>query len=153
MVGAPATPACVGLPRRQPGFSLLELLLTLVIVGLIVSLAGLGISSGSQPYRIDAAIKQFADVAEYALDEAQLNGIDMGLLIEEDSDRHGVVYSYQWLQRDITGWELARFDADAYGRRQLPRDIELLLEVEQGNALRPTEERPIRVLNKAALNL
>ena len=126
--------------KRAHGFSLLELLLTLVIVGLIVSLAGLGVSSGSQSYKIDAAVKHLADVAEYALDEAQLSGIDMGLLIEEGSDDQGAFYSYQWLQRDITGWELAQFDADAYGRRQLPRDIEVLLEVEQGNALRPAED-------------
>lgn len=61
------------------GFSLLELLLTLVIIGLITSLAGLGVSSGSRPYRVDAALRNFADVAEYALDEAQMSGADMGL--------------------------------------------------------------------------
>lgn len=118
------------------GFSLLELLLTLVIVGLIVSLAGLGVSSGSRPYQIDGAIREFADIAEYALDEAQLSGIDMGLFVDERSALQGRTFSYQWLQRTAVGWELARVDVDIYGKRNMPPALDVLLEVEQGNALR-----------------
>ena len=120
---------------QDAGFSLLELLLTLVIVGFIVSLAGLGVGSGSRAYEVDAAARRFADVAEYALDEAQLSGIDMGLMIEEDSGEQGARYRYQWLWRMSTGWEPAPFDADAYGPQALPDGIELRLEVERGNAL------------------
>jgi general secretion pathway protein H len=119
------------------GFSLLELLLTLVVIGLITSLAGVGISSGSRPYQVDAALRHFADVAEYALDEAQLSGTDMGLFIEQRSETHGVVYSYQWMQRqqaEELGWQLAPFDEDAYGRRDMPLEMDVLLEVEQGSA-------------------
>ena len=127
---------------NSKGFSLLELLLTLVIIGLITSLAGLGISSGSRPYKVDSALRNFADVAEYALDEAQLSGTDMGLLIERRSESQGEIYSYQWLQRQEFGWQLAPFDVDAYGRRDMPRDIDVILEVEQGSALLPTSREP-----------
>ncbi len=133
-----ATPASNG-----KGFSLLELLLTLVIIGLITSLAGLGVSSGSRPYKVDSALRNFADVAEYALDEAQLSGTDMGLFIEQRSESQGVVYSYQWMQRQEFGWRLAPFDEDAYGRRDMPRDIDVLLEVEQGAALFPSSEEVV----------
>ena len=125
---------------EQRGFSLLELLLVLVIVGLIVSLAGVGVGSGSRAYKVDAAARHFADVAEYALDEAQLSGIDMGLLVEEDSGEQGPHYRYQWLWQMASGWEPAPFDADAYGPQTLPSGIELLLEVERGNALPSVDE-------------
>jgi general secretion pathway protein H len=121
--------------NKGRGFSLLELLLTLVVIGLITSLAGLGVSSGSRPYQVDSALRNFADIAEYALDEAQLGGADMGLFFEQRLEPHGVVYSYQWLRREELGWELAPFDEDAYGRRDMPRDIDVLLEVEEGSAL------------------
>ncbi len=127
---------------NSKGFSLLELLLTLIIIGLITSLAGLGVSSGSRPYQVDSALRNFADVAEYALDEAQLSGTDMGLLIERRSAPRGEIYSYQWLQRQEFGWQPAPFDVDAYGRRDMPRDIDVILEVEQGSALLPAGSEP-----------
>jgi general secretion pathway protein H len=127
---------------NSKGFSLLELLLTLVVIGLIVSLAGLGVSSGSRPYKVDSALRNFADVAEYALDEAQMSGTDMGLFIELRSESRGDIYSYQWMQRLEYGWELAPFDEDAYGSRDMPRDIDVILEVEQGSTLLPVSSEP-----------
>lgn len=121
---------------KAAGFSLLELLLTLVIVGLIVSLAGLGVSSGSRPYQVDAGVREFANIAQYALDEAQLTGIDMGLFIDQRRNVQGRVFSYQWMQRTLEGWQLAAVDLDIYGRREMPGQLDVLLEVEQGNALR-----------------
>jgi general secretion pathway protein H len=120
---------------NSDGFSLLELLLTLVVIGLIISMAGIGVGSGSRPYKVESAIRNFADVAEYALDEAQMSGADMGLFIEQRSEPSGEIYSFQWMRREELGWELAPFDEDAYGRRDMPLDIDVLLEVEQGNAL------------------
>jgi general secretion pathway protein H len=122
------------IPSNQWGFSLLELLLTLVVIGLIISLAGLSVSSGQRPYQIEAAARHFADVAEYALDEAQLRGTDMGMLLEQRSLGNDTVYSYQWLQRVGNVWQLAPFDEDAYGRRDLPVNVEVILEIEEDQA-------------------
>jgi len=137
--------------RGEPGFSLLELLLTLVIIGLIASLAGLSVSSGRRPHQVDAALNQFADVAEYAMDEAQLSGIDLGLLFQRRQDDEGEVFSYQWLMRDGQEWRVAPFDADAYGERDLPRDLDVLVEVEESfvdipgrSADRSDESKPLQ---------
>jgi len=120
---------------KAAGFSLLELLLALFIVGLIVSLAGLGVSSGGRSHEVDAALKRFADIAEYALDEAQFHGIDMGLFIDSRPEGGAARFGYQWMRRDAGGWRPAPFDEDAYGRKDIPRGVEVRLEVEQGNAL------------------
>jgi general secretion pathway protein H len=123
-----------GSPYRQAGFSLLELLLTLVVIGLIISLAGLSVSSGRRSYEVDAALRNFADIAEYALDEAQLSGRDMGLFIERRSEGGATIFSAQWLQRNGPDWQPAPFDEDAYGRQDFPLNVEVALEVEQDQA-------------------
>ena len=124
----------INTPRQRAGisagFSLLELLLTLVIVGLIISVAGVSVNSGRRSADIDAALYGFADIAEYALQEAELNGTQMGLFMERKLDGKEERYSYHWLQRVGSGWQTAEFDADAYGRRDLPSGIEVELEVE-----------------------
>ncbi len=131
-----------GNATRQRGFSLLELLLVLVVVGLIVSLAGLSLSSGSRGYQIDATAREFVDIAAYAMDEAELNGTDMGVLIGLDSAGDVTVYSYEWLQRAGNLWRTAPFDADAFGRRTLPPDVEVILEIEEGDTELLEREAP-----------
>ena len=116
------------------GFSLLELLLVLVIVGLIVSLAGLSVSSGSRPYIVEGSVRVFADVAEYAMDEAQLTGSDMGLLFRQQRGGETDSYSYEWLQRQVSGWEPLPLEQDAFAARTFPPQLELRLEVEDGVA-------------------
>jgi len=128
---------------HQRGFSLLELLLTLVVIGLIISMAGVSVSSGRRPYQIESAARTFIDVAEYAMDEAQLSGTDMGLLLEENLEDGEQTYSYQWLQRNGNVWRVAPFDEDAYGRRDLPFDVEVVLEVEE-------DERDLEEIAQAA---
>jgi general secretion pathway protein H len=128
------TSARRGSPCRQAGFSLLELLLTLVIIGLIVSLSGLSVNSGRRAYEVDAALKNFADIAEYALDEAQLSGRDMGLFFERRSEGGATIFSFQWLQHDGLSWQPAPMDEDAYGRKDFPLNVDVALEVEQDQA-------------------
>ena len=117
---------------RNHGFSLLELLLVLVIVGFIAGLAGLSVSSGSRPYVVEGSVTVFADTAQYAMDEAQFAGMDMGLLLREESGRETNVFSYEWLQRQPAGWRPPVNDAEIFQARKFPLDVELQLEVEEG---------------------
>jgi hypothetical protein len=83
---------------------------------------------------VDAAARQFVDIAEYAMDEAQLSGSDLGVRIEYDDTPDGTVYSYQWLQRAGNTWQAAPFDTDSFGRRELPPNIAVVLEIEEDEA-------------------
>jgi general secretion pathway protein H len=128
-----AAPGAKNMRRHSTGFSLIEILVVLVIIGIIVSLVGVSVSSGSRPYEIDGALNEFMDVAEYALDEAQFSGIDLGLLVESNAVGGVLAYRYQWLERyDNTRWRPSRFAVDAFGMKLLPEGVEVVLEVEQG---------------------
>ena len=106
--------------------------MVLLIVGLIASLAGLSVTSGGRPYIIEGSVRVFADVAEYAMDEAQLAGIDMGLLLRQRRADAEDIYSYQWLQLQPAGWEAPLLYQEVFEARDFPNGIELQLAVEDG---------------------
>jgi general secretion pathway protein H len=129
--------------NHQTGFSLLELLLVLVVVGLIVSVAGLSVSSGSRPYTVAGAVSGFSQLAEYALDEAQLGGFDLGLHIERKSEAGEDRYSYQWLARQDRDWTTVLRDELLIEPRTFPVGLELeLVMEEQVVEFEPDEEEP-----------
>lgn len=127
MTGPPASAA---VRRRQRGFSLLELLVTLMVIVLVTSLVSFTVSSGGEEIRLEATVRNLAEVASYALDEAQMTGVDYGLLLEEDSEARVPTYSYSWLQRQLDGWDDPVSGKDLFNKGSLPPEIELELELE-----------------------
>ena len=114
----------------QRGFSLLELLVTLFVVVLITSLVTLNVTSGGYDIRLEAKVRNLADVASYALDEAQMLGRDYGLLLQQLDVDGEVVYSYSWRERLPEGWRRPDSGKDIFAQQQLPPEVELLLELE-----------------------
>ena len=114
----------------QRGFSLLELLVALFVVVIITSLVTLGVNSGGREIELEAKVRSVADIASYALDEAQMRSVDMGLLLEQIDDNGQTAYRYSWRERTPRGWRRPDIDADIFNDQQFPPDIELLLELE-----------------------
>ncbi len=117
-------------PAQQRGFSLLELLVALIVIVLITSLVSLTVTSGGQDVQLNAAVRNLADVAEYALDEAQMTGTDYGLRLDEEFGEDGRQYSYSWRERHLEGWVPTPQQAEIFTPRRLPPGIDLELELE-----------------------
>ena len=121
---------------HQHGFSLLELLVALIVVALVSTLASLTVNSGGQDIRLEAVVRNLADTGSYALDEAQMTGVDYGLLIEEEQAAGETSYSYRWLERyidverRIEDWREPASGKEVFARQQLPPGIALELELE-----------------------
>lgn len=114
----------------QRGFSLLELLVALFVVVLITSMVNLSVTSGGQDVRLEAMVRNLADVADYALDEAQMTGLDYGLLLEETFEDGDPRFSYSWRERRLDGWFDPASEQELFEPQQLPSGIELELELE-----------------------
>jgi type II secretion system protein H len=114
----------------QRGFSLLELMVALIVVVLVTTLVNLTVSSGGQDVALRAAAYELADVAAYALDEAQMTGVDYGLLLEEEQQAGEVIYRYRWLERKVDGWGDPASGKEVFRHAQLPPGIALELELE-----------------------
>ncbi len=114
----------------QRGFSLLELLVTLFVVVLVTSLVGLNVGSGSGDIQLEAKVRNLADVASYALDEAQMLGLDYGLLLQRVDVDGELLYTYSWRERRTEGWQLPTSGKEVFTEQQMPPQIELHLELE-----------------------
>ncbi len=93
----------LGIQRRvQRGFSMLELLVVLLIVGLMVSMAGLNFGSNSSR-TLAASARTLFQQMRLAREEAILLDRQFGLLFEEvepegDSSSLEKFYRYRWLR-------------------------------------------------------
>jgi general secretion pathway protein H len=116
--------------KQQGGFSLLELLVALFVVVIITSLVTLSVNSGGEDIELDATVKSLADVSSYALDEAQLRGVDMGLLLERVDNSGERVFRYRFMERTPRGWRDPEIEADIFAARTFPSTVELSLEME-----------------------
>jgi len=115
---------------RAAGFSLFEMLVALGLIVLITSLVTFSFNSGGQDVRLASEVRNLAGVAAYALDEAQMTGADYGLLLEEEALEGEVVYSYQWFERQLDGWQPPASGKALFDRKHFPPGIELELEME-----------------------
>lgn len=119
-----------GFSSRAQGFSLLELLVALIVVVLITSLVTLGVGSGGEGVRVDSQVRNLADVASYALDEAQMTGQDHGLLLREEFNDGERQFSYSWQRRNLEGWVDIPPRQEVFAAQRFPPGIELELELE-----------------------
>ncbi len=124
------TPGIAAVSARQRGFSLLELMVALVVIVLVTTLVNLTVSSGGEDVALRAAVYEFTDVAAYALDEAQLTGVDYGMLLEEDEQGGVLTYRVRWLERKLDGWGEPASGKEVFRESRLPPGIALELELE-----------------------
>ncbi|MDH4458288.1 MAG: type II secretion system minor pseudopilin GspH [Nevskia sp.] len=84
---ARALPAGAATARRQHGFTLLELLAVIVIIGIIVTFASLSIGNRALDDRLEAESKRIEQLLRLAEDEADLKGLAIGLVFTDDGYR------------------------------------------------------------------
>ncbi|PLW81930.1 general secretion pathway protein GspH [Kineobactrum sediminis] len=128
--------------RRSRGFSLLELLVVLFVVIMITSLASLNVGSGNQELQLEAQLRDLRNVALFALDEAQLSGRDIGLLLLIERRDGETVYGYDWRERRPEGWRRPLAASDVFAQRRLPAEVRLSLALENMPGIEP-EPAPV----------
>ena len=85
--------ALAGSSYRQHGFTMIELLVVILIIGLLAGVATVAIFSDSDNTRLKRAASTLQSEVELMAEEAQLLGVNFGLLLSHDDDE---IWSYRW---------------------------------------------------------
>jgi general secretion pathway protein H len=109
--------------RRASGFTLIELLVVIVIIGIILSVATLSIGVLGRDNESEDQAKRLNAVLGEVREEAELQGKDLGLLIERDG------YLFMRFNYSSNTWqELTGDDLTDY--RKLPDGLQMRLWLE-----------------------
>src|ERR1041384_981037 len=70
--------------KSQGGFTLLELLVVMVIIGIVISVASVSVNVLGRDNQLEDQAKRLNAVISQAREEAEMQARDMGLFIERD---------------------------------------------------------------------
>lgn len=107
--------------QRARGFTLLEVMLVLLLVGILASAVVINFSGNSPGQRLEKEVLRFSQVFQFIADSAQLRQQEWGLVVAAGQ------YAFVYYQAD--GWQWAQQPAAAKAYT-LPEGITLTVELE-----------------------
>lgn len=91
--------------KRARGFTLLEMLVMLIVIGITISFVTLSIGVGGRPVELKNEAEKLTGMLQLALEEAVLTGKPIGLRIDETLDRRGTQFNYEWSVLEQGQWQ------------------------------------------------
>lgn len=111
---------------RQDGFTLIEVLVVLVIIGVVLTFATLSVNPSGPSDRLDTESQRLQALAQAAADDAVLYGQSIGLQLTRDG--------YQFIALGRTGWQPINNPDSPLRPRSLDDDIHIdRVQVKNGN--------------------
>jgi general secretion pathway protein H len=110
--------------RKQTGFTLIEILLVMALIGIAVSVVSVTALGTSNYDKVDKQAQRFQVVFDMASDYALLNQVQLGIRVDEEES----TYTYVALNEDDQWQELP--SQKLFKSYQLPEYMRLELELE-----------------------
>lgn len=116
--------------KRNKGFSLIEIMVVLMMVGLVFSLVLFNFGDDGPSKRMQKTVEEFTLWSKFAAEMAIVSGEPIGLILEppewqKDPDNNG--WSYAWRKMTHQGWQ----EIESLPKQQVERDILLGITLEE----------------------
>ena len=129
-------------PHYPAGFTLLELLVVIVIIGIITSVASVSVNVLGRDNQVEEQAKRLNAVISQVREESEMQARDIGLFIERDG--------YLFMRFDSRRQSWVEIDNDQLlARRELPGGLENRLWLEGREVILKTHDE-LTALNKHA---
>ncbi|HWQ95437.1 MAG TPA: type II secretion system minor pseudopilin GspH [Gammaproteobacteria bacterium] len=109
---------------NSKGFTLLELIVVIFIIGITLTFAALSINNRDQEQRAEQEAQSLAARLSLAGQESVLQAKELALELTEEGS------GYQFLVLEAKGWQILGSDQDALRPRRLPGGMRLELKLE-----------------------
>lgn len=121
--------------QRSRGFTLLEILVVIVLIGIIVSIATVAVGVLGRDREVEEQARRLCAVMTQGREEAELQGRDLGLFLDDES------YEFMVFDPKQAGW-VAIEDDGLLTRRELPPGLRLRLWLEAREVVLKPPRKP-----------
>ncbi len=113
----------LGAVRRQAGFTLIEILVVIVILGVVIAIATVSVGVLGRDREVEDQARRLWAVMTQGREEAELQGRDLGVFLDDAS------YEFMMFDPRRSGWVVVEGD-ELLARRELPQGVKMRLWLE-----------------------
>jgi general secretion pathway protein H len=123
------------------GFTLVEMMAVLIVVGIAASMVMLSVGDATRPHKVKDAARHLYGSMSLALEDAVFLNKQLGLRFDYSNVDGELVYSYEWLYFDYEQKQWQIIELDDFAKVDLPDFVTLTLEVEGQETLIGAEKK------------
>jgi len=131
---------------RQQGFTLIEIMVVMVLVGLLVSLAVANLGGGNQYRNLEEQTRELFLLMQTAREQALLNNQELGLTMDEEGYRFLVfnLEGRKWQPQAEQLFSPRQWDLGTEATVETDDDLPRLMSEEDDNALQEDGEKVLK---------
>lgn len=123
------------LKSKQTGFTLIELVAVVLLVGLAAAVVTVSVGSGGRSYELRNSSRHIFNAMTAALEEAVITQQQLGLHFDVEQQDGTEVFRYNWLILDAAAREWRQLAGEDFQSGEFAQGIKLALVVEEADVV------------------